>query len=100
MPLEIRDFRTRKEDILTGSSSRLFFLDLQFHDIRGMLDHFGDVSDMTGPNFAKDTFNDPDNSSYEPVSLLVVYSGREKTEKKKKQTEKKKTHPEDTDCVE
>ena len=28
MPLEIRDFRTRKEDILTGSGGGLFFLDL------------------------------------------------------------------------
>jgi len=93
MPLEIRDLRTRKEDILTGSAGGFFFLDLQFHDVRRMLDHFGDVSDVTGPNFAKNTFNDPDNSSEEPVPLFIVL-------RTSKRNNIRKTHPEDTDCVE
>ena len=39
-----------------------------------MLDHFGDVSDMTGTNFAENTFRDPDETSEKPVPLFVVFS--------------------------
>ena len=54
-----------------------FFLDLQLHDARGMLDHFGDV---TRPNFAENMFNDLDNSD-EPVSLFVELRTRKKNNK-------------------
>ena len=57
-----------------------------------MLDHFGDVSDVTGPNFAENTFNDPDNSADKPISLFVVL-------RTKKNNRGKKAHPEYTDCV-
>ena len=58
-----------------------------------MLDHFGDVGDVTRTNFAKNTFNDPNNSSDEPVSLIVVLSTRKKNNKRgiKKLTQKTPT---------
>ena len=59
-----------------------------------MLDHFGDVSDVTGPNFTKNTFNDPDNASNEPVPLFRCIQDEERIKILKK------THPEDTYCVE
>ena len=60
MPLKIRDFRTRKEDISTGSTGGgLFFLEQWFRDVRGMLDHFRHESGMARPNVAENTLNDP-----------------------------------------
>ena len=56
-----------------------------------MLDHFGDVSDVTGPNFAENTFNDPDNSSDEPVPLFVVLRARKKNNKQKEKKLTQKT---------
>ena len=70
----IRDFRTRKK---INQPVAFFFLDLQLHDARGMLDHFGDV---TRPNFAENMFNDLDNSD-EPVSLFVELRTRKKNNK-------------------
>lgn len=56
-----------------------------------MLDHFGDVSDVTRSNFAENTFNDPDNSTNEPVALLVVIRTNDKQKRKKKLTQKTPT---------
>ena len=56
-----------------------------------MLDHFGDVSDVTGPNFTKNTFNDPDNASNEPVPLFRCIQDEERIKTKKKLTQKTPT---------
>lgn len=38
MPLEVRDLRAGKEDVLTSSDGGLLLLDLQFHDLGWVLD--------------------------------------------------------------
>jgi len=48
-----------------------------------MLDHFGDVSNVTGANFAENTFKDPNDTSDNPVSLYVVFSTRKMSVGKK-----------------
>ena len=53
----------------------------------------GDIlSDMMRLNFVENAFNDPDNSSDEPVPLFVVL----RTRKKNNKQNGKKAHPEDT----
>ena len=56
-----------------------------------MLDHFGDISYVTGPDFAENTFNDPDNSADKPVPLLL-YSERETRTINKRGKNSPKTH--------
>ena len=70
MPLEVRDLRAREEDILTGACCRPLLFDLQFHDVRWMLDDLVNVGPVPRTNFAEDTLKDPDNATNEPVALL------------------------------
>ena len=69
MPLEVRDFRAREEDVLTGPDGGLFLLDLKFHDLGRVLDDLRDVSPMAGSNFAKDPLRDPNHTTDEPIAL-------------------------------
>lgn len=69
MPLEVRNFRAAQEDVLAGTSSGLFLLDLQFHDVGGMLDDLVDVGPVTRTDLTENTFVDPDNTTDEPVTL-------------------------------
>ena len=69
MPLEVRDFGAREEDILPCACRGLIFLDLQLHDVRRVLDDLGDVGAVTGADLTKDTLVDPDNTANEPVAL-------------------------------
>ena len=69
MPLEVRYFRAGEEDVLSGTSCRLLFLDLEFHDVRRVLHNLRDIGAVPGADLAKDTFSDPDNTANEPVPL-------------------------------
>lgn len=69
VPLEVGDFGTAEEDVLTGLSGCFFFFDLEFEDVGGVLDDFGDVGAVAGADFAEDTFDDPDDTADEPVAL-------------------------------
>jgi hypothetical protein len=73
VPLEVRNLRTRKEDVLTCPSGRLFLLDLEFHHIGGVLDNFRDICDMTRADFSKNAFIYPDNAANKPVSLRTAH---------------------------
>lgn len=68
VPLEIGHFRAREEDILTGFSSRLLFLDVEFHNVGRVLYDFGDVGPVPRAYFAQDALSNPDNSANEPVT--------------------------------
>jgi hypothetical protein len=68
--LEVRDLRATDEDVLSGTSSGLFLLDLQLHDVGRMLNDLVDVSPVAGTNLTEDTFPDPDNTADEPVTLF------------------------------
>lgn len=74
MPLEVGYLRAREEDVLSSTSSRLLFLDLEFHDIGRMLDNFGDVGDVTRADFTQDTLKDPDDTANKPVALETMFS--------------------------
>lgn len=69
MPLEVRDFRARQKDVLSGTSSCLFLLDLELHNHGGVLDNFRDVCAVARADFTENTLPDPDNSTDEPVTL-------------------------------
>ena len=70
MPLEVRDLGAAQEDVLAGTSGRLLLLDLNLHDVRGVLDDLGDVGAVTGADLTKDTLVDPDNTTNKPVALF------------------------------
>ena len=72
MPLEIRDFRAREEDILASARSRPLLFDLQLHDVRRVLDNLVNVGPVPRANFAEDALKDPDNATNEPVTLRQV----------------------------
>ena len=69
VPLEVRDLRARKEDVLASSNSGLFLLNLKFHDLGRVLDDLGDVSPVTGSDFTEYPFGDPDQAANEPIAL-------------------------------
>ncbi len=69
VPLEIGNFWTADEDILSSPSCCLILLDLDLYHVRRMLDHLGDVCPVTRTNFTKDAFPDPDDPADEPVAL-------------------------------
>jgi len=68
MPLEVRDLRAREEDVLASPGSGLFLLDLDFHNVRRVLDDLVDMGAVTRANFAKDALENPDNATNEPVA--------------------------------
>ena len=70
MPLEVGNLGAAEEDVLTGTSSRLFLLDLQLHDIGRVLNDLVDISPVTGANLTENTLVDPDNTTDKPVTLL------------------------------
>jgi hypothetical protein len=70
MPLEVGDLGARQEDVLAGTGGGLLLLDLDFHNVRRVLDDLVDERNMTRPDFTKDTLRDPDNTADEPVALL------------------------------
>lgn len=74
MPLEVGDLGAGKEDVLTSASRGLFLLDLEFHDIRRVLDDLGDVGNMAGADFAENTLANPNDTTNEPVTLEVPES--------------------------
>ena len=69
MPLEVRDLGAGQENVLAGTSGRLFFLDLDFDDFGRVLDDLVDVGAVTGADFTKDTLVDPDHTANKPVAL-------------------------------
>ena len=81
MSLELRDFGTRKKDILTGFGGTLFCSPMT-------LDHFGDVrvQVLKVPHFAKNMYNEPDKSS------KAIHRIQDKKEEKK-------SYLDDTDCA-
>ena len=96
MPLEVGDLRAGKEDVLSGASSCLLLLDLQFHHIRGVLNNLVNVGPVTRADFPKDTLEDPNDTADEPVTLRAfrivsshVHIAQERVQ----------THPEDTNRV-
>ena len=70
VPLEVGNLGAAEEDVLTGTSSRLFLLDLQLHDIGRVLNDLVDVSPVTRANLTENTLVDPDNTTDKPVTLL------------------------------
>lgn len=72
MPLEVRNLGAGQEDILTSTGSSLLLLDLELHDVRGVLDDLVDVSPVSGTNLTQDTFEDPDDTANKPVTLKVI----------------------------
>ena len=78
---------------MTGTGGGLFFLELWFRDVQGMLDHFRDKSDMARPNVAENSFNDP---LLRRASTVVRCTQDEKEEEQKN---RKTGYPEDTDRV-
>lgn len=69
MPLEVGDLRAAQEDVLAGLGGRLLLLDLDLHDVRGVLDDLGDVGTVAGAYFTEDTLVNPDNTANKPVAL-------------------------------
>jgi hypothetical protein len=69
MPLEVGNFWTADEDVLTGPSGCLLLLDLEFDNLGRVLDNLGDEGPMARTNFAKNTFVDPDHATDQPVTL-------------------------------
>lgn len=69
MPLEVGNFRAAQEDVLAGTRGRLLLLDLNLHDVRGVLDNLGNVGAVARADLTKDTLVDPDNTANEPVAL-------------------------------
>ena len=71
MPLEVRDFGAREENILPCACRGLIFLNLQLHDVRRVLNDFVDVGPVPRAHFAEDTLEDPDDAADEPVTLYT-----------------------------
>lgn len=71
MPLKVRDFGAREEDILTSSGGRFLFLDLEFHDVGRVLNDFRNISDMSRANFPENALPDPDHTTNEPIALWI-----------------------------
>ena len=80
MPREIKNFGTRKEDILNCSGGGISFLICNSMTFEDVGDH---ASDVTRPKVAENTFNDSNNSPEEPVPLFVVLRTRKKDNKQK-----------------
>ena len=70
MPLEVGDLRAAQEDVLAGAGNRLLLLNLDLHDVRGVLDDLGDVGAVARAHFTEDTLVDPDRTANEPVTLV------------------------------
>lgn len=69
MPLEVRNFGTVDEDVLSGLRGSVVLLDLDLDDVRRVLDDFRDVGTVAGTDFTKDTLVNPDDTTDEPVTL-------------------------------
>lgn len=76
VPLEVRDFGARQENVLPSACGCLLLLDLELHDVGRMLDNFGDVGDMTRANFTQDALVNPNNTTNKPVPLPSRISRR------------------------
>lgn len=69
VPLEVRKLRAADKDVLSCTSGRLLFLDLEFHDIRRVLNDLVNVSAMTRTDFTKNALPDPNHTANKPVAL-------------------------------
>ena len=74
VPLEVGNLGARDEDVLARAGRRLLLLDLQLHDVGRVLDDLVNVGPVTGADFAKDTLEDPDDTTDEPVTLHTKFT--------------------------
>jgi hypothetical protein len=72
MPLKVGNFWAADEDVLTSPSGCLLLLDLEFDNFGWVLDNLGDESPMARTNFAKNAFEDPDDATDQPVTLIYI----------------------------
>lgn len=68
MPLPVRDFGAREEDILSRANLRPLLLNLDFHDFTRVLDHFRNICDMATSYLPEDPLDDEDDSTREPIT--------------------------------
>jgi hypothetical protein len=69
VPLEVRDLRTADEDVLSCTGFSLFLLDLKLHDVRRVLNDFGNIGVVAGADFTEDTLKDPNDTTDKPIFL-------------------------------
>lgn len=70
MPLEVGNLRAGQKYILPRPCTRLFLPDLEFHDVGGVLDDFGDVGNVARSDLTEDALVDPDETADKPVALV------------------------------
>jgi len=68
--LPVADLGAIDKDILPGSDGRMFFPDLYFHDVGGMLDDLANVRLVIRPDFSQNSLSDEEKTPWEPVFLL------------------------------
>lgn len=67
MVLPQRNLGATQEYVLARTSFAVLFLDLDFHDVRRMLDDLGDVRFVVAANFAHDPFSEVTEAAGHPV---------------------------------
>ena len=68
VPLPVRNFGARKEDVLPSLDLRALLLDLHLHDFARMLNDLRDIRDMATADFTEDTLDDEHDTPGEPIS--------------------------------